>query len=110
MREGSKIEHRADMTLPSPSLTNLSLKLSITSDTNFSHAETASALCFELSLIQWPLKLKVQSPEESTGGEEGACCRKEDRTGSSLESRNLSKTETVECRRGLTEEKSMSDL
>lgn len=52
MKEGLKIEHKADMTLPSPSLTNLSLKLAMTPEINFSHAETASALFFELSLIQ----------------------------------------------------------
>lgn len=41
MKEGSKIEHKLDMTVPSPSLTNISLKLSITPETNFSFAEKA---------------------------------------------------------------------
>ena len=66
MREGSNKEHIADMTWPSPLLTNLSLKFTMTPDTNFSQAEIASSLCLELSLMVWPLNSKVQSPEGSS--------------------------------------------
>ena len=45
MREGSNSEHIADMTWPSPLLTNVSFKFTMTAETNFSQAETASSLC-----------------------------------------------------------------
>ena len=106
MRDGSNSEHIhvADMTWPSPLLTNLSLKFTMTAETNFSQTETASSLCLELSLMVCPLNSKEQSPEGSSDGEE-------DRTSvPSLESLSLSSTETVAFRRELTEEKSMSVL
>ena len=51
MRDGSNSEHIADMTWPSPLLTNLSLKFTMTAETNFLQTDTASSLCLELSLM-----------------------------------------------------------
>ena len=49
MRDGLNSEHIADMTWPSPLLTNVSFKFTMTAETNSSQAETASYLCWELS-------------------------------------------------------------